>query len=107
MKQVDPTRGVCELYGRKGLTMLIYQVAIISTLPITLFFVLSRSVTELLVKCYNGTTKMNEISYFLEDNDMPEIFVWFGIGLTQLLLVFPITVALLPLAFYWMLYKTW
>lgn len=50
---------------------------------------------------------MNEISYFLEDNDMPEIFVWFGIGLTQLLLVFPITVALLPVAFYWMLYKTW
>ena len=76
-------------------------------LPILLYVALVLSVRKIIIVKWLGYERVNG---WINDCEEVTSFIWiviFGVGLLDLIIVLPVSLALLPIAFYWLLFKMW
>jgi len=106
-----PRKGVCSLHqmgGESVYSLFLLQFAAFLSLPIVLYVALALSASNLIII---RLLKYEAVYAFKHDCGEYEgkilIFPLFGLGILQVLFVLPITLILLPFAYYWLLVKMW
>ena len=89
------------------LEFLLKQFLAFMVLPILLYVVLVLSVKEIIIIKWLGYENKYDWSDDCDEGIIILPISMFGVGLLNVLIVLPVSLALVPIAFYWLLLKIW